>query len=313
MRSATLSGTGTALTLFLSDGRVEVGSNTSGRCVRSPSARDVNLFAGSEFLLTTGKLYGVDPLTWLTEVPERIAAGRTKNHQLPPIVATPTKVWKAHCSAAPPLRRPAVPRITSDKRNFWTENVCSSLPSMTDSAALDPSATRGAPLAGPETGSPDHPGAGPGPDRAPAGPTAPAAPPRSPISPAARQSTPPAPAAPAPAVPIARPGTSTRHGAPALVARRRLGRHRHARRALCRSGSCRQRDPRALDSHRNRAPARRSFPGSAPPRLAMVIEGATRAKGVHPPSLGNTLSPSLPPPAPLSSPQKKIYPTMGTA
>jgi hypothetical protein len=53
-------------------------------------------------------------------------------------------------------------RITSDKWPFRTENICSILLCMTDSAALDPTARRGAPPAGPETASPDHPGAAPG-------------------------------------------------------------------------------------------------------------------------------------------------------
>jgi hypothetical protein len=39
-----------SLTLFLSDGRVEVGSNTSGRCVRSPSARRSISSPGRNFL-----------------------------------------------------------------------------------------------------------------------------------------------------------------------------------------------------------------------------------------------------------------------
>ena len=33
-------------------------------------------------LLTTARLNGVDPLSWLTDVLERIVSGRTKNHQL---------------------------------------------------------------------------------------------------------------------------------------------------------------------------------------------------------------------------------------
>ncbi len=33
-------------------------------------------------LLNTAKLNGVEPLTWLTDVLERIVSGRTKNHQL---------------------------------------------------------------------------------------------------------------------------------------------------------------------------------------------------------------------------------------
>jgi IS66 C-terminal element len=33
-------------------------------------------------LLTTARLIGVDPLTWLTDLLERIVSGQTKNHQL---------------------------------------------------------------------------------------------------------------------------------------------------------------------------------------------------------------------------------------
>jgi hypothetical protein len=81
------------LTLFLGDGRVEVDSNTVERSMRSiAQGRHSYLFAGSErgarnwavfaSLLNTAKLNGVEPLTWLTDVLERIVSGRTKNHQL---------------------------------------------------------------------------------------------------------------------------------------------------------------------------------------------------------------------------------------
>jgi hypothetical protein len=81
------------LTIFLSDGRVEVDSNTVERTMRTiAQGRHSYLFAGSErgarnwailaSLLTTARLNGVDPLTWLTDVLERIVSGRTKNHQL---------------------------------------------------------------------------------------------------------------------------------------------------------------------------------------------------------------------------------------
>ena len=73
------------LTLFLADGRVEVDSNTVERTMRPIAlGRHSYLFAGSErgarnwailaSLLTTAKLNGVDPLTWLTDVLERIVS-----------------------------------------------------------------------------------------------------------------------------------------------------------------------------------------------------------------------------------------------
>jgi transposase len=81
------------LTMFLTDGRVEVDSNTVERTMRTiAQGRHSYLFAGSErgarnwailaSLLTTARLNGVDPLTWLTDVLERVVSGRTKNHQL---------------------------------------------------------------------------------------------------------------------------------------------------------------------------------------------------------------------------------------
>ena len=76
------------LTMFLTDGRVEVDSNTVERTMRTiAQGRHSYLFAGSErgarnwailaSLLTTARLNGVDPLTWLTDVLERIVSGRT--------------------------------------------------------------------------------------------------------------------------------------------------------------------------------------------------------------------------------------------
>ncbi len=69
------------------------------------------LFAGSErgarnwailaSLLTTAKLNGVDPLTWLTDVLERVVSGRTQSHQLQDLLAwnwkaaRATEPWKA--------------------------------------------------------------------------------------------------------------------------------------------------------------------------------------------------------------------------
>jgi transposase len=75
--------------------------------------RRSHLFAGSErgarnwailvSLLTTAKLNGVDPLTWLTDVLERIVSGRTKNHQLHELLPW---AWKA-ARTTQPLREAA--------------------------------------------------------------------------------------------------------------------------------------------------------------------------------------------------------------
>lgn len=102
------------LTLFLADGRVEVDSNTIERTMRAIAlGRRNSLFAGSErgarnwaclaSLLNTCKLNGIDPLTWLTDVLQRIVSGRTKNHQLHALLPW---VWKA-THTAPPLRAAA--------------------------------------------------------------------------------------------------------------------------------------------------------------------------------------------------------------
>jgi transposase len=81
------------LTLFLSDGRVELDTNTVERAMRPVALGRKNaLFAGSDnggrhwaviaTLIQTAKLNDVDPLAWLTDVLERIVSGRTKQLQL---------------------------------------------------------------------------------------------------------------------------------------------------------------------------------------------------------------------------------------
>jgi transposase len=81
------------LTLFLSDGRVELDTNTVERAMRPVALGRKNaLFAGSDSggrhwaiiatLIQTAKLNEVDPLAWLTDVLERIVSGRAKQHQL---------------------------------------------------------------------------------------------------------------------------------------------------------------------------------------------------------------------------------------
>jgi hypothetical protein len=98
----------------LADGRIEVDSNTVERTMRGiAQGRHSYLFAGSErgarnwailaSLLTTAKLNGVDPLTWLTDVLDRVVSGRTKSHQLQDLL--PWK-WKA-ARAGPPLQAAA--------------------------------------------------------------------------------------------------------------------------------------------------------------------------------------------------------------
>jgi hypothetical protein len=95
------------LTVFLTDGRVEVDTNTVERSMRPIAlGRKNSLFSGSEggaeswailaSLLNTAKLNGLDPQTYLCDVLERIVSGRTKNHQLHELLAWN---WKAACEA----------------------------------------------------------------------------------------------------------------------------------------------------------------------------------------------------------------------
>jgi transposase len=81
------------LTVFLTDGRVEVDNNTVERCIRPiPLGRKNALFAGSHTggerwailasLINTCKLHEIDPETYLADVLERIVSGRTKVNAL---------------------------------------------------------------------------------------------------------------------------------------------------------------------------------------------------------------------------------------
>jgi transposase len=81
------------LTLFLSDGRIEVDNNTAERCIRPiPLGRKNALFAGSRSggerwavlasLINTAKLHGIDPQTYLADVLECVVSGRTKVNAL---------------------------------------------------------------------------------------------------------------------------------------------------------------------------------------------------------------------------------------
>jgi transposase len=96
------------LTVFLTDGRVEVDTNTVERSMRPIAlGRKNSLFSGSEggaeswailaSLLNTAKLNGLDPQTYLCDVLERIVSGRTKSHQLHELLAWN---WKAAREAA---------------------------------------------------------------------------------------------------------------------------------------------------------------------------------------------------------------------
>jgi transposase len=81
------------LIVFLDDGRVEMDTNVVERAIRPHTLTRKNaLFAGSDggarhwaiamTLIQTAKLNGVNPMTWLTDVLERVVSGRTKAHEL---------------------------------------------------------------------------------------------------------------------------------------------------------------------------------------------------------------------------------------
>jgi hypothetical protein len=93
----------TGLVLFLDDGRVELGTNIIERAIRPIAlGRKNSLFAGSDggarhwaivaSLVATAKLNGVEPQAWLTDVLERMVAGRTKAHELARLLPW---AWKA--------------------------------------------------------------------------------------------------------------------------------------------------------------------------------------------------------------------------
>jgi hypothetical protein len=81
------------LGLFLDDARLELDTNTVERAIRPIAlGRKNSLFAGSDggarhwaiaaSLVATAKLNGVEPQAWLTDVLERMVAGRTKATEL---------------------------------------------------------------------------------------------------------------------------------------------------------------------------------------------------------------------------------------
>jgi hypothetical protein len=97
------------LNMFLTDGRVEVDTNTVERSMRPIAlGRKNSLFSGSEggaeswailaSLVNTAKLHELDPQAYLADVLERIVSGRTKSHQLHELLAWN---WKtAHARTA---------------------------------------------------------------------------------------------------------------------------------------------------------------------------------------------------------------------
>ncbi len=81
------------LTLFLEDGRVEMDTNVVERAIRPNTLTRKNaLFAGNDSgavhwavamtLIQTAKLNGVNPMTYLADVLERIVSGQTKRNEL---------------------------------------------------------------------------------------------------------------------------------------------------------------------------------------------------------------------------------------
>jgi transposase len=94
------------LILFLDDGRLELDTNTVERAMRPVALGRKNaLFAGADAggrhwaivatLIQSAKLNDVDPLAWLTDVLERIVAGRTKQHELATLLPWNWKMDKA--------------------------------------------------------------------------------------------------------------------------------------------------------------------------------------------------------------------------
>jgi transposase len=95
------------LILYLDDGRLEMDTNVVERAIRPVViTRKNSLFAGSDggarhwsiamTLIQTAKLNGVEPMTWLTDVLERIVSGRTKAHELHTLLPWN---WKANNAA----------------------------------------------------------------------------------------------------------------------------------------------------------------------------------------------------------------------
>ena len=97
------------LCVFLSDGRVEIDTNTIERLHRSVATGRRNaLFTGSDAgarswaiftsLIQSARLNGLDPFAYLKDVLEQIVSGRVKNHELARLLPWN---WKAAQTAAP--------------------------------------------------------------------------------------------------------------------------------------------------------------------------------------------------------------------
>ena len=97
------------LCVFLSDGRVEIDTNTIERLHRIVATGRRNaLFAGSDAgarswaiftsLIQSARLNGLDPFAYLKDVLEQIVSGRVKNHELARLLPWN---WKAAQTAAP--------------------------------------------------------------------------------------------------------------------------------------------------------------------------------------------------------------------
>ena len=99
------------LSEFLSDGRLEMDTNTVEREIRPVAVtRKAALFAGSEgggenwaiatTLIRTAILNGVDPQAWLTDVLEQMVSGKVKNRSLASLLPWAWRDAKRHAIAA---------------------------------------------------------------------------------------------------------------------------------------------------------------------------------------------------------------------
>jgi len=100
------------LTLFLSDGRLEADNNTAERGIRGVAlGRRNSLFAGDDggahtwavlgSLMTTAKLNGLDPFTYLNDIVDCIVSGRVKANNLDSLLAWN---WQAARAAEAEMR-----------------------------------------------------------------------------------------------------------------------------------------------------------------------------------------------------------------
>jgi transposase len=145
------------LTLFLSDGRIEVDTNTVERSMRPIAmGRRNSLFSGSEggaeswailaSLVNTAKLHELDPQAYLADVLERIVSGRTKSHQLHELLAWNWKAarqrsaqaagadgarWRRHRAPSAPAAMPL------DELERWLQARAERRPGATSIATLD--------------------------------------------------------------------------------------------------------------------------------------------------------------------------------